>query len=114
VPDLAEVRETLLHYTDGRAFGPTGEVRWRCTADDTFDMLLLTLDATPPAGFVPLLPAPGVPWRIMPTCVRWQVLSLPGATDDQDTPATAFLAPDGSIQFVALIASSTGGSNDPG
>ncbi|HEX6290118.1 MAG TPA: hypothetical protein VFZ66_13050 [Herpetosiphonaceae bacterium] len=83
---------------EGRALVDGQELRWRRTGDGRYDLLCLSLSADPPPGFKPLRDDHG-----------WHVESTngydPGGSIDNDTPlaATAFLAPSGAVQFVALI-----------
>jgi hypothetical protein len=114
VRGLAQVQASLPWCTEGRAFSQTRDIRWQ-RRSERFDVLLLTLTEPLPAGFVPLLPAPDQVWQTQPTALCWQVAPVPmPGVPDATYPATAFLAPDGSIQFVALIDSTAGGRDDAG
>lgn len=101
VQGMAQVHASLKICTEGRACGATREVRWRRSGEQV-DLLLLTLTEEPPAEFVPLLPAPDTPWRTDEVDYRWQVAPIPNGANDTIYSAIHFIAPDGSIQFVAL------------
>jgi hypothetical protein len=96
--------DDLLQGDEGRACPGAVEVRWR-RAGDRYDVLLLALDERQPAGFEPLLAA-GAGWRVR----RVAYLLQPPFNNARYERATAFLAPDGSTQFVALIGAAREGS----
>lgn len=93
--------EPLIHaksplaYAEGRALSGDREVRWR-RLDDGYDVLMLTVAARELPGFTPLPPSGGGVWRVRP-------LAGYHLQRGDDVPATAFLASDGAIQFVALL-----------
>lgn len=85
---------------EGRATVGLQEFRWRRTAATTYDVLCLSLSAEAPAGFAPL--SGQKQWDIRSTTCRKPGDGRTPATDE-DLPAIAFLAPNGAVQFVALI-----------
>ena len=108
--------DDLLRGAEGCAYRPGVEIRWRPAAraatdasdsapdDAGYDVLVLMLVDQPPDGFQPLL-ANGAAWRVEPTVVHVQhaLGGAPGSDADEPRAATSFIAPDGAIQFVALI-----------
>jgi hypothetical protein len=85
---------------EGRATVGVQEFRWRRTDETTYDALCLSLLVEAPAGFVLL--SDRKQWRVRPTTCRQPGARLPPSADT-DLPAVAFLAPNGAVQFVALI-----------
>ena len=106
--------DNLLLGAEGRAGDGAREIRWRRNPDagpeeqrkgdggEGYDLLVLALVEQDLVGFTLLL-AGDAPWRTRP--IAYRLYRMPTASDQPDnTPAaTAFVAPDGSIQFVALI-----------
>lgn len=84
----------LLRGDEGRAAADAMEIRWR-RRGATYDVLVLALAPQDLAGFAPVGDAHG--WAVRPT--RWLRSSL----SEEGDAATSFHAPDGSVQFVALI-----------
>lgn len=84
---------------EGRATVGLQEFRWRRT-DTTYDVLCLSLLAEAPAGFAPL--SDRNQWSVRSTACR-KPRDERTSTTDEDLPAIAFLAPNGVVQFVALI-----------
>jgi hypothetical protein len=103
--------DDLLRGAEGCAHHAGIELRWRRTnalpKPPMYDVLALALtelsEETLP-GFAPL-PPDGTPWQTEPTRMRLQhpLGDPPKEGDDEPRAATNFLAPDGSVQFVALI-----------
>ena len=89
-----------LSNDEGRAFNQDMEVRWT-RRGGAYDVLVLALREQDLQDFTRLRPSIG-DWVVHPTTYR---LQRPAATDDETVDATAFLAPDGAMQFVALIGS---------
>lgn len=100
-------------YEEGQALRQGIEIRWRAirpgqqsagAGGKRYDVLLLSTQAQSLPGFVPILPD-GTPWRITTTRMRLQHPLGAATEQDQDETraATCFTAPDGSIQFVALL-----------
>ncbi len=100
-------------YEEGHALRAGVEIRWKAigpreqeTASSAkrYDVLLLSTSAQSLPGFVPV-PSDGTPWRIAKTSMHLQhPLGKPaGIGQDETRAATCFIAPDGSVQFVALL-----------
>jgi hypothetical protein len=103
--------DDLLRGAEGCAHREGVEIRWRPAAqpperadDQRYDVLLLALAPLELAGFTPV-PPDGTPWHVLPMSVRLQhpLGDTPGNNADEPCAATCFVAPDGAIQFVALI-----------
>jgi hypothetical protein len=96
--------DLLVDGAEGRACLARAELRWRCGKDE-YDLLLLALDPQPPAGFTPLLPngrGSAEPWHVQR--MPYMIHRLRGGGDlDDDLAAFGFIAPGGSVQFVALM-----------
>jgi hypothetical protein len=89
--------DDLLQGDEGRVCTADVELRWRRAADG-YDLLVLALAEQALAGFSELRAGDQV-WRVE----RARCLLLPPFDIQHPMPATSFLAPDGSTQFVALI-----------
>jgi hypothetical protein len=100
-------------YEEGRALRQGIEIRWKAIAPreqetassaKRYDVLLLSTRAQSLPGFIPI-PPDGAPWHIETTSIHLQhPLGEPAGPDQDELRAAAsFIAPDGSIQFVALI-----------
>ncbi|GIV96497.1 MAG: hypothetical protein KatS3mg057_1154 [Herpetosiphonaceae bacterium] len=83
---------------EGRAALDDMEIRWRRTGA-SYDVLVLALSEQQLEGFQPLTPAGGA-WRVRPASYG---LQGSGPRSVERVEATCFLAPNGAIQFVALI-----------
>ena len=94
-------KDDLLRGNEGRACRDKLEVRWR-RGDKGYDLLVLALEELAPEGFAPLL-AGGYAWRTAETTLRLQRPAAVAGEADEELPATSFIAPDGAVQFVALI-----------
>jgi hypothetical protein len=94
-------QDDLLRGNEGRACRDNLEVRWHC-GDSGYDLLVLALEELALAGFAPLL-ADGYAWRTAQTTLRLQRPAAVAGESDEELPATSFIAPDGAVQFVALI-----------
>ena len=100
--------DDLLRGDEGCARRGDSEIRWRRISERDaaarYEVLVLALAEQALDGFAPLL-AGDAPWRVAPTSVRLQhpLGDQTDATGDEPHAATCFLAPDGSVQFVALI-----------
>jgi hypothetical protein len=96
----------LTHGHEGRACRDGLEIRWRQAPpgaeERRYDLLVLALERQELPGFAPL-PADGTPWRTETTTIRLQHPAATAGVQDEPLAATAFIAPDGSVQFVALI-----------
>jgi hypothetical protein len=92
-------RGDLLAGDEGRARRTSMEVRWRRSGDG-YDVLILALAEQHLEGFEPLS-AGDRPWQVAEAACLLQ----PPFDDARPHRASAFLAPDGSTQFVALIGS---------
>lgn len=99
--------DDLARGDDGRACRDNLEIRWRRAGRqvDRYDLLVLALAEQELPGFAPL-PTGGAPWRTMPTTIRLRRPAATAGEEDEELAATEFIAPDGSVQFVALIARS--------
>lgn len=100
-------------YEEGHALRQGIEIRWKAIQPERrstgigakrYDVLLLSTSAQSLPGFVPI-PPDGAPWRITDTTLRLQHPLGAAAEQDRDEmrAATCFVAPDGSVQFVALL-----------
>lgn len=100
-------------HEQGHALRQGIEIRWKAIQPDPqsaeaggkrYDVLLLSTRMQSLPGFVPI-PPDGAPWRITAATMHLQHPLGVAATQDQDEPraATCFIAPDGSVQFVALL-----------
>lgn len=100
-------------YEEGRALRPGIEIRWRAIAAHSpqtassakrYDVLVFSAQEQSLPGFLPV-PPDGAPWRIATTAIYLQhpLGTAAESGHDESCAATYFFAPDGSVQFVALL-----------
>jgi hypothetical protein len=97
-------RDDLVQADEGRVCHTDVEIRWRRTHDgDSYDVLVLALAEQRLDGFTPLRDGDSA-WHVQ----TGSYLLQPPFDVAAYQRATAFLAPDGSTQFVALIGDTDG------
>jgi hypothetical protein len=98
-------RDDLLQADEGRVCHADREIRWR-RAGDSYDVLVLALAEQHLDGFTPLHGGDNT-WHVQ----THPYLLQPPFDIAAYQRATAFVAPDGSTQFVALIGDTDGRSS---
>jgi hypothetical protein len=100
-------------YEEGHALRQDMEIRWKAppaerqsaeAGSKRYDVLLLSTSPQSRPGFVPI-PPDGAPWRTTHSRMHLQhpLGAAANPPQDETRTATCFIAPDGSVQFVALL-----------